>query len=80
MISIVVIAALATFALLTHVGVVAIEQIHPPSGKPLAVTGAVLNVVELGPRKAAAPPLVLLHGASCNLEAMRKPLGEMLAR
>jgi pimeloyl-ACP methyl ester carboxylesterase len=80
MISIVVIAALATFALLTHVGVVAIEQIHPPSGKPLAVTGAVLNVVELGRNDSPGPPVVMIHGASSNLEAMRQPLGDRLAR
>jgi pimeloyl-ACP methyl ester carboxylesterase len=42
------------------------------------VAGAVLNVVDLGPRDAILPPIVLLHGASSNLEAMR-PLAERLA-
>jgi pimeloyl-ACP methyl ester carboxylesterase len=79
-ISIAVMAALAVLALTTQIGVVALESRYPPRGRVVRVPGATLNVVELGPRKAAAPPLVLLHGASCNLEAMRKPLGEMLAR
>jgi pimeloyl-ACP methyl ester carboxylesterase len=33
----------------------------------------------MGPRDALSPPVVLIHGASSNLEAMRKPLGDMLA-
>jgi pimeloyl-ACP methyl ester carboxylesterase len=44
------------------------------------VAGASLHIVELGPRDAAGPPIVMLHGASSNLEAMRQPLGERLAR
>ena len=38
----------------------------------------VLNVVDLGRRDASGPPVVLLHGASSNLEVMR-PLAERLA-
>src|SRR5262249_57421350 len=49
-------------------------------GKTVDVTGASLNVVELGPSDAAGPPILLLHGASSNLEAMRKPLGDLLAK
>jgi pimeloyl-ACP methyl ester carboxylesterase len=37
-----------------------------------------VNVVDLGRRDSPAPPIVLLHGASSNLEAMR-PLAERLA-
>jgi pimeloyl-ACP methyl ester carboxylesterase len=33
----------------------------------------------MGPGDAPGPPVVLIHGASSNLEAMRKPLGDMLA-
>jgi len=44
------------------------------------VAGATLNVVDIGPRDAAGPPVVMIHGASSNLEVMRQPLGEMLAR
>src|SRR5215475_5889625 len=80
MIPIVVLAALAVLALITQVAVFALERRHSPQGKRVAVTGAALNVVELGPRDAAGPPVLLLHGASSNLEAMRKPLGELLAR
>jgi pimeloyl-ACP methyl ester carboxylesterase len=43
----------------------------------IEVAGAVLNVVDIGPREAL--PVVLIHGASCNLEAMRMPLGDRLA-
>jgi pimeloyl-ACP methyl ester carboxylesterase len=45
----------------------------------IAVDGATLHVVDIGPRHAGLP-IVMLHGASSNLEAMRRPLGELLAR
>jgi pimeloyl-ACP methyl ester carboxylesterase len=80
MIPIVILAALAMLALITQAGVFALERRFPPQGKRIVVTGATLNVVELGQSGAAGPPVLLLHGASSNLEAMRKPLGELLAR
>ncbi len=80
MIPIIVVAVLALLALATQVGVLLLERTYPPQGQRVAVTGASLNVVELGPREANGPPILLLHGASSNLEAMRKPLGEMLAQ
>jgi len=80
MISIVVVAALALLALITQAGVLALQRAHPQQGQTIEVAGARLNVVELGPRDAAGPPVVLIHGASSNLEAMRQPLGEMLAK
>jgi pimeloyl-ACP methyl ester carboxylesterase len=80
MISIVVIAALATFALITQAGVVVLQRAYPPQGKPMEVVGAVLNVVELGRNDSPGPPVVMIHGASSNLEAMRQPLGDLLAR
>ena len=79
MIPIIVVAALAIFALFTQASIFALDRRFPPQGKRIAVTGATLNVVELGPREAAGPPVLLFHGASCNLEAMKKPLGELLA-
>jgi pimeloyl-ACP methyl ester carboxylesterase len=79
MISIVVIAVLATFALLTQVGVVVFERAYPPQGRLIEVAGAALNVVELGRNDSPRPPVVMIHGASSNLEAMRRPLGELLA-
>jgi pimeloyl-ACP methyl ester carboxylesterase len=70
-------AALVMLALITQAVVIALQHIHPPRGANIGVAGAVLNVVEIGPRE--GPPVVLIHGASSNLEAMRKPLGDMLA-
>jgi pimeloyl-ACP methyl ester carboxylesterase len=43
------------------------------------VDGAVLHVVDIGPR-GSGMPIVMLHGASSNLEAMRRPLGDLLAK
>ncbi|MBV8926591.1 MAG: alpha/beta hydrolase [Bradyrhizobium sp.] len=80
MIPIFVVAALAVLALLTQAGVVVLERLYRARGKTIDVRGARLNVVELGPLDAAGPAILLLHGASCNLEAMRKPLGDLLAQ
>jgi pimeloyl-ACP methyl ester carboxylesterase len=80
MISIIVLATLAIFAMLTQVGVVVLNRAYPPRGTAIEVAGAVLNVVELGRSDSAGPPVVMIHGASSNLEAMRRPLGDLLAR
>jgi pimeloyl-ACP methyl ester carboxylesterase len=80
MIPTIILAALIFLALSTQIGVVVIERRLPQQGKRVAVTGATLNVVELGQRNAAGPPILLLHGASSNLEAMRRPVGEALAK
>ena len=80
MIPILVVATLVVLALVTQAGVFVLERLHPTGGKRVQVTGATLNVVELGPDHAAGLPIVLLHGASSNLEAMRKPLGDLLAK
>ena len=45
----------------------------------IEVAGAALHVVDIGPRDAAGPPIVMIHGASSNLEIMRQPLGDRLA-
>jgi pimeloyl-ACP methyl ester carboxylesterase len=79
MISIVVVAALALLALITQAGVLALQRAHPAQGRMIEVEGTSLNVLEIGPREAADPPIVMIHGASSNLEAMRRPLGERLA-
>jgi len=79
MISIVIVATLAALVLLTQVGVVLIERAFPPQGQTVEVEGAILNVVDLGPRAEKGVPILLLHGASCNLRAMRTPLGNLLA-
>ena len=44
------------------------------------VAGGALHVVDIGPRDAAGPPIVMLHGASSNLEVMRQPVGDRLAK
>ena len=72
-------AALVILALATQAGVVAFQHRFPAHGKPVEVAGATLNVLDLGPKDASGPPIVLLHGASSNLEAMRRPLGDRLA-
>ncbi len=77
MVLLIALAALATLALVTWAGVVLVERAHPAQGKMVEVAGGSLHVVELGP--SGASPIVMLHGASSNLEAMR-PLAERLAQ
>ncbi|MEA2896303.1 MAG: hypothetical protein QOJ84_1918 [Bradyrhizobium sp.] len=73
------VAVLAVLALLTQAGVFALQRIYPQQGDSIDVAGARLNVVNLGPRDAAGPPIVMIHGASSNLQSMR-PLGDLLAK
>src|SRR5258708_3920271 len=80
MILVVVVAALVILALITQAGVLALQRAYPPQGRMIEVAGARLNAVDLGPRDAAGPPVVMIHGASSNLEVMRRPLGDMLAK
>ena len=80
MILVLVVAALAILAVVTQAGVFALQRAYPARGRMIEVAGATLNVVDIGPRDAAGPPVVMIHGASSNLEVMRQPLGEMLAR
>src|ERR1700704_6573892 len=80
MISVIVVAALAVRALITQAGVLALQRAYPAQGKTIEVAGAKLNVVDIGPRDAVGPPIVMIHGASSNLEVMRRPLGDMLAK
>jgi pimeloyl-ACP methyl ester carboxylesterase len=71
---------LALLALVTQAGVFVIERRYPARGQAIAVDAATINLVDIGAKNAAGPPLLLLHGASSNLEAMRLPLGNLLAR
>jgi pimeloyl-ACP methyl ester carboxylesterase len=73
-----VVTALIALAVVTQAGVLAVQRQFPPQGEMVEVDGATLHVVELGPRD-GRPPIVMLHGASSNLEAMRRPLGDLLA-
>jgi pimeloyl-ACP methyl ester carboxylesterase len=79
-ISIVLVALFALLALATQAGVAVLERAYPAKGKIIHVTGASLNVVDIGPRDSAKPPIVMIHGASSNLEVMRQPLGDLLSR
>jgi pimeloyl-ACP methyl ester carboxylesterase len=74
------VAALAVLALVTQAGVLVLQQAYPAQGRAIAVAGAVLNVVDIGLRDDTAVPIVMIHGASSNLETMRRPLGDMLAK
>ena len=69
-------ATLAILALVTWTGAVLAERAHPAQGRMVEVAGARLHIVEIGPPD--APPIVMLHGASSNLEVMR-PLAERLS-
>jgi pimeloyl-ACP methyl ester carboxylesterase len=74
------VAALAVLALITQAGVLALQRLYPAQGEAIEVAGATLNIVDIGPRDATGLPVVMIHGASSNLETMRQPLGEMLAK
>ena len=80
MLSIVLVTALIGLVLLTQLGVFLLQRSYPQRGEAIEVTGARLNVVDLGRRHSPDAPIVLIHGASSNLEVMRHPLGELLAK
>ena len=73
-------------AVITVIGTARIEAAHPAAGRLVEVEGGRLHVLELGPPvslDAAAPepepPIVLIHGASGNLQDLRIALGDRLA-
>jgi pimeloyl-ACP methyl ester carboxylesterase len=73
---------LAVLAAVTSLGVARVEAAHPPTGQFVEVQGVRLHVAELGLARdapGAEPAVVLIHGASGNLEDMRLALGERLA-
>ncbi|MGE9010155.1 alpha/beta fold hydrolase [Leptospira interrogans] len=76
----IVVAALVILALVTQGGVWLTQRAHPAQGKMVEVAGATLHIVDIGPRDSASPPIVMLHGASSNLEVMRQPVGDRLAK
>lgn len=77
-------AILCAGAVITQIGKILIERAHPPRGRFIDIAGLRQHVVELGAEFAAKTtdaknvPVVLVHGASCNLEDMRLALGERL--
>jgi pimeloyl-ACP methyl ester carboxylesterase len=81
MLALIIIAALlGVSVLVTLTGSWLIARAHPPRGRRIDVDGLLQHVVDVGPAKGgeAGLPLVLLHGAGCNLEDMRLALGERL--
>jgi len=80
MISIALVTALVTLALGTQAGVLVVQRTYPAKGMTVGVLGAKINVVDIGPRDLEQPPILMIHGASSNLEVMRQPLGDLLAR
>ena len=76
---IVAVTALVVLALVTQAGRLALQRAYPQAGRTVEVEGASLNVLDIGPRD-SQPPIVMIHGASSNLETMRQPLGDMLAK
>jgi pimeloyl-ACP methyl ester carboxylesterase len=76
-------AVLGALAVASAIGAAKIERDHPPTGRFVTVDGTRLHVVELGPASGADPhesAVVLIHGASGNIEDMRIALGERLAK
>jgi pimeloyl-ACP methyl ester carboxylesterase len=79
MIALVIVAALLVAgAGATVIGSRMIERRYPPRGRWIVAGGLRQHGVELGTTSAGKPPIVLLHGAGCNLEDLRA-LGERLA-
>jgi pimeloyl-ACP methyl ester carboxylesterase len=71
---------LAAGAVITLIGKALIERAHPPRGCFIDIGGLRQHVVEIGAdAQNNTPPIVLIHGAGCNLEDMRLALGERLA-
>jgi pimeloyl-ACP methyl ester carboxylesterase len=72
------VAVLVVGSLVTVVGSWLIGRAHPPRGYFIKIGQMRQHVVELG-EQTDRPPIVLVHGAGCNLEDMRLALGERLA-
>jgi pimeloyl-ACP methyl ester carboxylesterase len=69
-------------AVITFIGKALIERAHRPRGRFVEIGGLRQHFIETGePAQAAHQdiPIVLIHGAGCNLEDMRLALGDRLA-
>jgi pimeloyl-ACP methyl ester carboxylesterase len=75
-----IVAVLGAARAITVLAAARIEAAHPASGRLVEVEGGKLHVLELG---ASTPsdqlPIVLVHGASGNLQDLRLALGHQLA-
>jgi pimeloyl-ACP methyl ester carboxylesterase len=79
--SVAVLSLLAVLAAVSVVGARVIARAHPPAGRFVEVGGGRLHIVDIDERtqpSADDPPVVLLHGASGNLEDMRLALADRL--
>jgi pimeloyl-ACP methyl ester carboxylesterase len=66
----------------TAFGIARIEAAHPPAGQFIRIEDVRLHVAEFGLASGSSgsePAVVLIHGASGNMEDMRLALGERLA-
>ena len=66
--------ALSLLVAMTTFGVAQIEAAHPPAGQFIEIGDVRLHVAELGLARGsqgAEPAVVLIHGASGNMEDMR---------
>src|SRR5579871_4947246 len=74
-------AILGAGGILTVLAAARIETAHPAAGRFVEVEGGRLHVLELGPSgREEQLPIVLVHGASGNLNDLRIALGDRLAR
>jgi pimeloyl-ACP methyl ester carboxylesterase len=73
-------AILGAGGVLTMLEAARIEAAHPATGRFIDVEGGRLHVLELGPSgREEQLPIVLVHGASGNLNDLRVALGDRLA-
>jgi pimeloyl-ACP methyl ester carboxylesterase len=73
-------AVIGASAAITVLATARIEAAHPAAGRFVEVAGGRLHVLELGPAVAEEQvPIVLVHGASGNLQDLRLALGDRLA-
>ena len=74
----IIVAVLCAGAVVTCIGTLLIERAHRPRGRFIDVGGFPQHVIEMGRGDAQdALPVVMLHGASANLEDMRLALAEV---
>ncbi|MEM9013536.1 MAG: alpha/beta hydrolase [Pseudomonadota bacterium] len=55
------------------------QKTAPPIGELVEIAGETMHVLDIGPKDAALPPVLLIHGASVNLRDMKIALGDALA-
>ncbi len=66
-------------ALMTAAGSALISWAHPPKGRFVPVDGGRLHIDELSERRQDETAVVLVHGASGNMEDMRIALGDAIS-